>query len=300
MWFKNLRVYRMPIHWQVTKEQIAEALLTHIFQPLQSLDMKSMGWVSPRDNGELVYSSNKQLLITLATEKKLLPSTVINEAARIKAAEVEDQQGFKPGRKQMKEIKQDITDELLPKAFSTKSYTRCWIDPINGWLVVDAGSPSRADDVIKMLIKSVEKLPLETLHIAQTPMSQMTSWLLADEAPAGFTVDQDATLRSNGEGKATVQFTRHTLEAEDITRHIAAGKQCTKLALTWADKISFVLHEDFAIKRISPLDVIKENADVQAQNDDERYEGDFVLMTGELNKLLSDLLLAFGGEVPRT
>ncbi len=261
--------------------------------------MQSQGWVSPRDNGALVHSLNKQILLTMGTEKKLLPTSVINQVTRIKAAEIEEQQGFKPGRKQMKEIKEDVTDELLPRAFSAWRQTQVWIDPVNGWLVVDAGSPAKADEVLKLLIKSVEKLPMEALRVVQSPIAAMTAWLSSDEAPAGFTVDQDTELRSNGEGKATVRYVRHTIEADDAQRHIASGKQCTRLAMTWADKISFVLTESLTIKRVAPLDVIKENADTTAQNDDERFDSDVALMTVELARMLADLVEALGGEVKR-
>lgn len=297
MWFKNLQVYRLPAPWAVTSEQLAADLAPFAFQPCSSLDMQSQGWISPRDNGELVYSINKQMLLLLGTEKKLLPTSVINQVTKIKAAEIEEQQGFKPGRKQMKEIKENVTDDLLPRAFSVWRSTWVWIDPVNGWLVVDAGSAAKADEVLKLLFKAVDKLPLETLHVVQSPVAAMTSWLVSDEAPSNFTVDQDTELRSNAESKATVRYVRHTLEADDVRRHIEAGKQCTRLAMTWADRVSFVLTESLTIKRVAPLDVIKENADATAQNDDERFDSDIMLMTGELSKMLTDLVAALGGEM---
>src|SRR5207248_1700165 len=115
-------------------------------------------------------------------------------------------------------------------------------------LVIDAASSAKAEDVLKLLIKAVDKFPMDTLRVTQSPVAAMTDWLAADEAPGGFTVDQDTELRASGDGKATVRYLRHTLEAEDVRRHIAAGKQCTRLAMTWADRVSFVLTESLAIK----------------------------------------------------
>ena len=65
--------------------------------------------------------------------------------------------------------------------------------------------------------------PLDTLRVAQSPVSAMTEYLMADEAPGGFTVDQDTELRATGQGKATVRYVRHTLEAADVRRHIEGG-----------------------------------------------------------------------------
>ena len=97
------------------------------------------------------------------------------------------------------------------------------------------------------------------------------------------------------EGKATVKYTRHALDAQDLRNHIVAGKQRLNLAMTWNDKISFVLTESLAIKGIKPLDVIAEK-ESSTKNDEERFDGDFMLMTGELNKLMADVVEALGGE----
>lgn len=296
--FRNLSIYRITENYSTHSQILQSSLEPQAFQPCTSLDMKSVGWVSPRSNGNLSHTfDGKNFILTFGEETKLLPAKVINQVTKMKAAEIEGQQGFKPGRKQMKEIKEDVTDELLPRAFSVFKTVNVWIDSANGFLVIDSASPSKCDDVLKLLFKSFEKFPLQSLHLASTPVSAMSNWLSSDEAPNGFTVDQDTELRSSGAGRATVKYAHHTLEAEDVQRHIAGGKQCTKLALTWADKISFVLTESFVIKRIAPLDVIKENADTTAKNDDERYDSDMALMCGELSRMIPDLIEAVGGEV---
>lgn len=114
--------------------------------------------------------------------------------------------------------------------------------------------------------------------------------------PGNFTIDQDAELRASGDGNATVRYVGQTLDDAEVRRHIEAGKQCVRLALTWADRISLVLTPSLTIKRVAPLDVIKEAEDPTAQNDDERFDADVALMTGELDRLLSELLDVLGGE----
>ncbi|RJF99062.1 recombination-associated protein RdgC [Noviherbaspirillum saxi] len=295
MWFKNLQIYRLTAPWTMTTDALELALSAQTFEPCSSSELTSTGWTSPRETGMLVHSVNRQILLQLATEKKLLPAKVINEVAKARAAEVEERQGFKPGRKQMKEIKEQVADELLPRAFSVRSNTRVWIDPVNGWLVVDSATPARADDIFKMLLKSLETLPFASLRTNRFPLAAMTDWLAADEAPSGFTVDQDTELRASGSGKATVRYVRHTLEVEDITRHISSGKQVTRLAMTWNDRLSFVLTENLTIKRVAPLDILQENAAAVA-NEQERFDADFILMASELSRLMSDLVEALGGQ----
>jgi recombination associated protein RdgC len=295
MWFKNLQIYRLPAPWDYTPEQLEKALAPQSFVPATSNELLRQGWDTPRPNGGLVHVVNKQMLILLGTEKKLLPASVINQVAKAKAAELEEAQGFAPGKKAMKELKERVADELLPRAFSIRSNVWTWIDPVNGWLVVDAASPGKADEVIKLLLKAVDRMPLESLRVQKSPVAVMTAWLETDEAPAGFTVDQDTELRATGESKAAVRYVKHALEPDDIRRHIKAGKQCTRLAMTWDSKISFVLTESLAIKGIKPLDVISENEST-TRNDEERFDGDMMLMTGELSKMMADIVEALGGE----
>ena len=296
MWFRNLKIYHLSAAWTLFGDDLEAALARQAFQPGNNLEMQSIGWVPPRENGGLAHAVSGQILMSLRAEKKLLPATVINQVAKFRAQEIEEQQGYKPGRQQMKEIKERVTDELLPRAFSIYRDTRVWIDPLNHWLVIDAAASARADEVIGILSKCVDPFPLENLYVAQSPAAAMTGWLAEDEAPANFTIDQDTELRSSGESGAAIRYVKHSIDAEDARRHIQSGKQCTRLALTWADRVSFVLTEGLDIKRLSPLDVLKESNDTTTSNDTEKFDSDMTLMTGELAKLLAELVDALGGE----
>lgn len=296
--FKNMSVFRCNLDPSTELRTFINALKTQAFRPCESLELTSTGWVPPVAGGGLVHVVGKDLFLSLMTERKLLPQSVINEVARERCKEIQEQQGFAPGRKQMREIKECIVDELLPRAFSTKSVTRVWLDPVDGWLVVDSASPARVDEVVRYLIKSLSDFPGASLRVERSPLTAMTGWLMhdTDGLPFSFTIDQDAELRATGQAKATVSYKRHTLYGEDMQRHIGAGKQCTRLAMTWADRISFVLTEDLTLKRIEALDVLHEGRDDTADAQ-ERRDGDLALMAGEFRKLLVDLVDALGGEV---
>ncbi|MBU4611818.1 recombination-associated protein RdgC [Achromobacter sp. GG226] len=296
MWFKNLQIYRLANPFDKDPAKLEDALAPLAFVPGNSLEPLRHGWVPPRENGPLVHSVGGHFLIAHRAEKKLLPASVINQFAKAKAQEIEEQQGFKPGRKQMKEIKEQVTDELMPRAFSIWRDTRIWIDPVGGLLVIDASGSAKCDEVMQLLNKSVDRLGARPVQTELSPVSAMTSWLAADEAPAGFTVDEDTELRSTAQSKATVRYVRQAVDAEDVQRHIASGKQCTRLALTWSDRVSFVLSENLGIKRVAALDVLKENTDSGATDEAERFDADFALMTGELTRMLQDVFDALGGE----
>lgn len=294
MWFKNLQIYRLPPGWATDASQIEERLATQTLQPCSASAMQSLGWIAPTASGALVHAVNRQWLLALGAEQKLLPASVVKQFANERAKVIGENEGRRVGRKEMRELREAITLELLPRAFVLQRTTYGWIDPVNGWLVVDAAAPAKAEEFLEHLRKSVDGLPARLLKVNQSPTSAMTAWLAAGEAPANFTLDQDLELRSAE--KATVRYVKHTLEGEEIGQHIAAGKVVTRLALTWNDKISFILTENLQIKRLAFLDILKEQSEGQSDNDDERFDLDFTLMSGEVAQLLAELLVALGGE----
>lgn len=295
MWFKNLQIYRLPKKWAKDASALAEQLSHLTLQACSASDAQSIGWTPPCADGALVHAVNKQWLLALGVEQKLLPASVVKQFADDKAKAIEEAEGRKVGRKEMRELREQMRLELLPRAFVRRQRTFGWIDPVNGWLVVDAAAPAKAEAFLEHLRKSVEGLPAQLVKVAQSPSAAMTGWVAGGEAPTHFTIDQDLELRSAE--KATVRYAKHPLEGEEIRQHIAGGKAVTRLAMTWGDRISFVLNENLQIKRLSFLDILKEQADSQAENADERFDLDFTLMTGEVARLLDDLLEALGGEL---
>ncbi len=301
MWFKNLSIYRLPAPWPIGLDALRSSLSAGEFFSCPSYQSLSLGWEPPRENGELIYTNNRQWLLSLAVEQRLLPAAVINEATQKRAKQIADQQGYAPGRKQTKEIKERVTEELMPRAFTKKRKTFVWIDPYNGWFVVDAGSPAKAEEVTEHLRRSLDHFPLKPLHTQRSPQSAMADWLAAGEAPAGFTVDRDCELKSVADEKAAVRYVRHPLEGdgigEQIQSHLAAGKLPTRIAMTWDSRISFVLTERMEIKRLAFLDIVKEEAEKSAEHADEQFDADFSLMTGELQRFIPHLIDALGGEM---
>ncbi|OHC71201.1 MAG: recombination-associated protein RdgC [Rhodocyclales bacterium RIFCSPLOWO2_02_FULL_63_24] len=297
MWFRNLQIFRLTSGWDYPTESLTAALHKGIFAGCGATDRVARGWVPPRGNeGELVFSVEHQQLIALGVEQKLLPASVVRQYAQAKLTEIEAAQGYKPGRKQVREVIDQLEAELLPRAFVKRGLTYVWIDPINRWLLVDASSSTRADEVMEHLKLSLGDLPVTLLKTQLAPATAMTQWLAAGEAPGSFTIDRDCELRATAEERAAVRYARHNLDSDDVRSHIAGGKSATRLALTWNDRISFVLTEQLQIKRLAFLDLLKEDAERQSENADDLFAANFTLMCGELAQLLEHLLAILGGE----
>ncbi len=296
MFFKNATIYRLSPNF-TTVAHLQEKLSAKPLQSCGQMDMSTAGWVSPTKDDRFVCAVGGQLLIALGVEFKLLPSGVVLEQADKKAKLIEEQQGFKPGRKQMKEIKEAVLAELLPKAFTRRRRTLAWIDLEAGWLVIDTPSPGRAEEVLDSLRTALDALPVWMLRTNVAPVSVMTSWLSANEARHGFTIDHDCELRAVTDEKAAVRYVRHALDGNDVKDHLAAGKLPTKIGLTYDDRVSFVLDDRMTLRRLQFLDIIKEEAEKQADGVAcMQMEADFAIMSGELKRVIDALIAAMGGE----
>ncbi|AJP48983.1 recombinase RdgC [Rugosibacter aromaticivorans] len=297
MWFRNLQIFRLADAWQYSSADLATALTRGLFVGCGATDQIARGWVPPRgEEGELVFTQQKQQLIALGVEQKLLPAAVVRQYAQAKLVDIEAAQGYKPGRKQVREVIEQMTLELLPRAFAKRGLTYLWIDPVNRWLVVDAASSQRADEAIEQLKLSLGDLPLSLLKTKLAPATAMTQWLAEGAAPGSFSIDRDCELRAAAEERAAVRYVRHNLDSDDVRNHIVAGKTVTRMSLTWQDRVSFTLTEQLQIKRLAFLDILKEDAERQAENADDLFAANFSLMCGNLEQLLAHLTKALGGE----
>lgn len=298
MLLKNLIVYRLAKNWSVTADALEQKLGTQALQPCGSFEMESRGWLPPQGEHRFVYTQAHHWLLMLGVEQKLLPASVIRQAAKDRAALIAMQLGRPVGRKQLRDLRDEITNELMPRALSKRATTRGWIDDKGRWLVIDAGADKKAEEFVEAVRRAEDDFPCKRLETERSPGAAMTRWLAAGEAPAGFSIDQDLELQSSDMAKSTIRYTRHSLEGKEIRDHIAQGKTVIRLGMTWKDKISFVLTDELHIKRVSFVDIIRDEAGAEAADADEQFDIDFALMTGELSQMLGDLVVALGGERP--
>ena len=295
--FKNLIVYRLGEGWTASMEEVEAALDKVRYVECGASQEKSVGWVEPRGeaHGPLLESVGGQWILKFMIEVKSVPGSVLNRKAKERAQQIEQTTGRKPGKKETKELKEEIKHGLLPNAFSKMGASLVWIDKEAGLLVIDAGSQSRADDVVTGLVKSIDGFAVALLDTQQSPVSAMAEWLSMQEPPAGFAIEQECELKAADESKSVVRYGRHPLDIEEVKQHIAQGKLPTRLALSWDDRVSFMLTEGMQLKKISFQDVVFEGKSA----DDGGFDADVAIATGELVQMLPDLINALGGEAQR-
>lgn len=294
--FKNLIVYRLGPDGPANMSQIQDALERDRFVECGLTQPLSLGWVEPRGvaHGPLIEVIDGQWLLMLQVEQRILPGTVVRRRAEELAAQVEKTTGRKPGKKQMRELKDQATLDLLPLSFTKRAAVKLWIAPAQHLLMIDAGSAARADLALTALTKSLVGVSAQGLQTALSATTAMTEWLASQEPPQGFAIDRDCELKAADGERPVVRYARHALDIAEIREHLLAGKQPTRLALTWNGRVSFTLTDTLQIKKLAFLDGVFEGR--KAGRDDEAFDADAAIATGELAPLIGDLIDALGGE----
>lgn len=299
MWFRNLCLYRFTKPFGHAEEQLEEQLAQRSFQPLGNLQPATTGWYPPlgRDGKQLVHSTAGRLMLCARSEEKILPAAAVRELLEARLEEIEEREGRRVRGKARQRLRDEVLLEMMPRAFSRSRNQYAFVDAGNGWLVVDSASRSRAEEFIGLLRETLGSLPVVPLATRTEPASAMTAWLREQRLPAGFEAGDECELRDPGEDGGIVRIRREELFSPEVTTHLDAGKQVTRLALTFDERIHFLVDDQLQVKRLRFADVVlDEAAETGAETPAEHFDADFALMSLELDRFLPRLTELFGGE----
>lgn len=297
MWFKNLYLYRLPAEFTLNVDDLEDQLAGLRFQGCTSEQHESTGWVSPfgREAESLTLVSNGYVLVRMAHQERILPSSVIKEELEERVQALEEKDNRKVSTREKKTLREQIEFELLPRAFTRTRQLDAWIDTQNGWMVVNTSSPNQAERLTGLLRKTIGTLPVTLWTTGNKLPVLMTQWIKDNEAPVPFLLGDECELRAPGEAGAVAVFKKHELNTEEVMSNLNAGKVAAKLMLTWADKISFVLTDTLQLKRVKFLDVLSERMNEQnAETHAEEMDIEFAIMSAEVSLLLADLAKCLG------
>lgn len=272
---------------------IESALSKHCFEPCGSQQVSSQGWVRPLLQEGLVYEAHGAQLLMLKQEKRLLPASVVNDYLQEKLEAFEAEEGYMPSRKVRLQMKEDLTLELLPKAFTKASTTPILILPRQGWLLVMTGSAKAAEDATAFLRESLGSLPIALMNPDISPAHNMTLWLTAPaELPEEWSLGEEAELRDADGALAKVQ--NQDLFSDELSVHTDAGKIVSKLQLIWREDVSIILQDDLSVKRIKLL-LETDDADGVGEGQDAKFAHEFAVTCNWIVPFCHSLLKAFGG-----
>ena len=298
MWFKNLQIYRFTKPFELAADTLARQLEEQVFQPCGNHEVLRSGWVPPlgRHGSELVHATNGFLMVCLKRQEKLLPAGVINEALEEKALEIEAREARPVPRKERRALREEVYFSLLPKALARSRLQFAYISPRDQLLIVDAAASSRAEDLLQAMRDSLGSLSVIPLTSLRQPIDVMTGWVKSGHCHQGFELGDEGELRDNNDVNSLIRCKRQDLGSSEIVNHLATGMHVSKLALSWQQRLEFVIDENLIVRRLRFADIIQEQADdIETGDAAAQFDVDFSIMALELSAFIEALGEAFGG-----
>ena len=297
MWFRNARPYKLPGRLGIDASELSQRLSRRPFQPCRPSQPVSSGWVPALsdDASDYVHKSGDYWLIRLQREERLLPASVIRSEVNARIQEIQAGQGRRVKRKERLDIVDEVTQDLMPRAFTKLQYLEALINDREGWVWVNTASAARAEELLSLLREGLGNLPVVIPDTQKSPVIVMSQGLLNGGLPDGMSLGDDVDLEDPQEEGGVVRARGMYLESDDIRRHIESGKQVVRLALSWQDQIDFVVDKDLSIRRIRFSDELKGINEELHDDVLARRDADCLLMGETLSTLQRAIAKTFGG-----
>ena len=291
MWFKQCQAYRLPE--TLDAAVLAAALDEHRFAPPCGLDWFTDGFAVPQPFGdELVFAADKTLGISLKREERVLPGAVIKTALDRKIAKIEAEEARNVGRKERQELKEQIIDDLLPRAFTRASRTDAVL--VGGYLLINQ-TGNKAENLLSHLREALGGLRAQPTVTRRSVSELMTEWLLRGEADGQFELDDYVALVGAGDMAPEIRIKREDLTAEEVVQHVKCGKRVAELGLVWRERVVLVLTQDLTLKRIRYLDHLQEDAQSHGDSGFDLAAASQIIAGNALAMILDELAELLGG-----
>lgn len=298
MFFRNLSLFRFSAAIAADLERLTEALADHRLRACGPMEMGTVGFVPPVGRGDeapLDHTIGERTLVTVGAEHKLLPGRVVNDELRRRVQKIAEEEGRKVGGRERKRLKEDVLNELLPRALVQSSRMSAYVDRAEGWIIVDTSSRKAAEGVLTQLREALGSFPAVPLAPEEGPRVLLTDWLANGNLPAGLVLGDEVELRDPATTHGAIaKCRRQDLDGEEVKEHLRNGKQVFCLGLVLDERMSFVLGEDLVVRKLKFLDVVMEELGDSHPDAASEADATFALLTLELSRLLGRLEEWFG------
>lgn len=294
--FKNATIYRVP--GLPALEAALTASQGQAFHPCGPTQPQSYGWAPPRGhaNGALIEAIGQQWILKLCIETRAVPAQAVKKALDEAASLVEKETGRRPRGKRLKEMKEEVIQTMMPKAFPKTKACIVWIDCLNETLVIDTASESVATLAAILLQQAFgpDFKPMRFLT-KHAPSTLMQAWLKdGGTSNVDFSIGASAKLEGSGDTGESVTYTNRELDTDEVKLHLSQGSVVASLAVHWGNRAKFTMTSNGSVLRgikLTDAALISYGGEKE-----DSFDADVAIYTGELARLIPDFWAALGGE----
>ncbi|WP_108449315.1 recombination-associated protein RdgC [Halomonas sp. BN3-1] len=299
MLFKSLCLYKAHCEPPADTEALEEAVSSQVIRPLGGSEARRIGWTPPAGRGTSLFCVRPpgHIILSALRQERILPASVVREEVESRVEELESSEARKLRRQERIAIKEQVYEELLPRAFIKTARIDLWWDIQRGVVGINATSRSSAEQVLDLLRETLGSLKVTPLATQTLPMRAMTTWLSDPGSRAeDMVIGDQVELKAKGDD-GVIRCRYLDLDTDEIQQHLDAGRQVSRLAVAIDGQVSFVIESDLHLKSIRFDDQLIEDDRQELEDDSEaaRFEADAILMTQTLQHAVDRLVDWMGG-----
>lgn len=256
MWIKQFSWFDMRSPLLLDGDALEDALSQKQAYKPHATQSKSLGWVSPLGDGQaLSVQASQYTWMRVRLDNKLLPANVIKEVLAEKLQEQEVMQGYPPTSKQRRMMKDEVTLDLLPKAFVVSKYINVIVDNDNQFLIIDSVSANIKDAVVDLLRQTVGSLPL-THYIEQRASTSQVLKNWVTSPPENIDTADEYTLINPNDVNTKARVTG--MDESQIMGHLSQGMTVSQLMVQYGSSLKFQINDQLDISKIKYMDFAEE------------------------------------------
>jgi len=293
--FRNLRFYHITSPWPKTEQLLSDLLSENVFSPCGAYSERTAGWEAPAnyDDAPLCRRLNGADLLQLRTQSRVLPVAAIKEALEEKVIEFRSRMDQEPPRGELRRLREDTKDELLPKALLKSERSRACFIHSESLLAIDVGTDAKAEWFIDQLRTCFGQFNCTPLNF-NNPPGELLKRIFLGETPLGFSLGRECRMQDLKDTRSIATWREFELADQSIRRHVIDGMKLTHLGIGFDELLSCVIDEDGVI---SKLRFIEADAIDTPDHEDPlaRLDADFVMLSGTVQRLAENLKKLLGG-----
>lgn len=291
--FKNLTLFQLSP--KATRAALDAPFADRLAQnPLRDVgpqELSTHGFVSPfgdDPNAAYTHTVGTYTLFAVGGQHRLLPGGVVNAAVKAKIAKIQQETGRKIGRKERQSFKDEVINELLPKAFIRTSRAQAYLDHSEGWVVIDTGSTKAAEALVSTVRLALDTFPAVPVLAEESVRAILTQWITEGVLPEGLAFGDSCELKDPAsKPAATARIRNQDLGTDDVREHLKSGKQVSQISLVFQERLRFTLTDELVFKQFKLLEQATASLGNTERGDAAtELDAQFALLTLEVDQLL--------------
>jgi len=304
MLFKNATYYRLTGPVDLTK--LYELKPADANPPIAAREMQKIGFDVPcPGTSSLVRVPVDGSAVSLCMVKttRILPGAVIKQELNRRVADIEAKESRKLNRKEWREIREQVAQDLIPKSFTKTTRTHALFVPNAKALVINTASASVAEELVSHLRKVVGSVPARLVQTKHAPGGVMSAWVrdIDNALPDSILLGHQCDLIARASGdESAIKCRKYDLISLEIAELMDSKNYDVKaLELIFDERMTLTVTDTLTLKRLAWHGLVMEQHQEQTgemESAADRYDADMLLNANSIQFVMARLIHEFGGE----